>query len=227
MGLPPRHPRCPGRPALLPHGGGVSPPGRAGGPRRLRVAGGRTSGEGEGGGGAPGAGAEGVRGWLRRPSSAWGEPPYRAGCSGGPAAPNRDSTAAPRPNSGVGEAVRLRGLEPEQFPLGPCGLCCSDPDGKARAVTSALPLKSVGGRQVAESVRLEKVSEMIESNLWHNTTLSTTPGHCHIQSFLKQLWGWWIYHLLGSPFQYLITLSVKNFFQMSILNLLLSSKCPS
>lgn len=68
-----------------------------------------------------------------------------------------------------------------------------------------------------ESLRLEKTSNIIQSNLWPNTTVSTKAWHWHVQLFLEHCQD--STTSLGSPVQCLITLSGKKLFLMANLNL--------
>lgn len=70
-------------------------------------------------------------------------------------------------------------------------------------------------KKIIESLKLVEISKVIQSNLWPNTTVVTTPQHMyHIQSFFELFQGWDgdPTTSLGSLFQNLTTLSVKKFF---------------
>lgn len=75
--------------------------------------------------------------------------------------------------------------------------------------------------RVTKPIRLEKMSEIVKSNLWQ---IPTTEGH--FQEFLGHLQGWGLQTALGSSFPPLITLPGKKFLLKPNLNLKALSSPP-
>lgn len=82
-----------------------------------------------------------------------------------------------------------------------------------RAVT--YPPNASEYHRIVESLRLEKIIKIIQSN--RQTTI--TSPQCHIYPFLENLQGIMIPPLHWETFQYLTTISEKNFFLIFLLAL--------